>query len=225
LPEKAIKKKTDTKFHKDTFDKTTAERRQKVIEVAISEFSANGYNATNINDIARKSGISIGAMYSYFASKEDLFLAIVNNAYILLETTLKAVSNKSSDIFEIFEGMLAASREYAIKYPELHQIYLDMTTQALSKMAGRLSTQIEPITVHLYKDILKQAKSEGKIRQDIDEELTAFCIDNLFVMYQFSFSADYYKERMKIFLGEEKLGDIHASEQKIMTFIRKALTD
>lgn len=223
MPEKALKRKSEVKFHKDTFDKTTEERRLKVIEVATSEFAANGYNATNINEIASKAGISIGAMYSYFASKEDLFLAVVNKAYIVLETALKEVSEHSHNVFEMIDGMLKASREYAIKCPELNQIYLDLTTQALSKMASRLSTQIEPVTFSLYQDMLKKAKKDGIIGEDVDEEAAAFCIDNLVVMYQFSFSADYYKERMKIFLGQEKLDDIENTEKKIAAFIRKAI--
>ncbi len=223
MPERAVKRSNTVKFHKDTFDKTTEERRLKVLEVAMSEFAANGYNATNINEIASKAGISIGAMYSYFASKEDLFLAVVNKAYTVLETALKEVNATSHNVFEMAEGMLRVSREYALKWPELNQIYLDLTTQALSKMADRLSTQIEPITVHLYKDMLKKAKNDGIIGSDVDEDVAAFCIDNIMMMYQFSFSADYYKERMKIFLGQEKLDDMVQTEQKLADFIRNAI--
>jgi TetR/AcrR family transcriptional regulator len=223
LTEKAVKKKQEVRFHKDTFDKTTAERRQRVIDVAISEFAARGYSATNINDIAKKSGISIGAMYSYFASKEDLFLAVVNQAYTLLETVLNDVREKHTDVFELLSGLLAASREYAIRYPELNQIYLDLTTQGLSQMASRLSNKLESVTVQLYRDVLRRAKAEGQIAPDIDEEAAAFHIDNIFVMYQFSFSVDYYKERMKIFLGDKKYKDTAGIEKSILGFIHKAL--
>jgi TetR/AcrR family transcriptional regulator len=216
------KKRQQYVFHKETFDKTTAERRQRVIDVAVSEFAARGYNATNINDIAKKAGISIGAMYSYFASKEDLFLAVVNSAYTLLETVLNEERAKHADIFSLLEGMLAASREYALRCPELNQIYLDLTTQGLSQMASRLSNKLESITVQLYRDALRQAKEQGQIDKGLDEEAAALFIDNIFVMYQFSFSVDYYKERLKIFLGG-KQGDTAGVEKSIMSFIRKAL--
>ncbi len=187
-------------FHKETFDKTTAERRQRVIDVAVSEFAARGYSATNINDIAKKADVSIGAMYSYFASKEDLFLAIVNSAYQLLEAVLNEVREKSADIYELFYGMLTASREYALRYPELNQIYLDLTTQGLSQMAARLSNKLETITVKLYRQVLREAKQKGQIAADVDEDAAALFIDNIFITYQFSFSVDYYKDRMAIFL-------------------------
>lgn len=80
------------KFHKDTFENTTSMRRKKVLDEAIAEFANKGYHATSINEIARNANISIGAMYSYFASKEDLFLSIVNDAYELMNQILETVS-------------------------------------------------------------------------------------------------------------------------------------
>jgi len=213
----------NNKFHKDTFDKTTEDRRQKVLEVAIAEFASKGYSATSINVIARKAEISIGAMYSYFASKEDLFLTIVNNAYLLMEKILKDVVTNSSDVYDCIETMLATARTFAIEYPQLNQIYLDITTQALSGMALRLSNKLEIITPQVLSNVIKQAKIDGKVSEDIDERVVSYCIDNIFMMYQFSFSSDYYKERLKIFVGEEKLNDIKSVEESIMKFIRTAL--
>ena len=213
----------NNKFHKDTFDKTTKDRRQKVLEVAIAEFASKGYSATSINVIARKAEISIGAMYSYFASKEDLFLTIVNNAYLLMEKILKDVVTNSSDVYDCIETMLATARTFAIEYPQLNQIYLDITTQALSGMALRLSNKLEIITPQVLSNVIKQAKIDGKVSEDIDERVVSYCIDNIFMIYQFSFSSDYYKERLKIFVGEEKLNDIKSVEESIMKFIRTAI--
>jgi len=222
MAENNIKNKK-SKFHKDTFDKTTEDRRQKVLEAAIDEFAAKGYSATSINDIASNAHISIGSMYSYFASKEDLFLTIVNNAYFVMEKILNDIAVSSTDVFECVEKMLFASRKFALEYPQLNQIYLDITTQALSQMSVRLSSKLEMITPQLLSNIIKQAKTEGKVSSDIDERVASFVIDNIYMMYQFSFSSDYYKERMKIYLGEEKLNDINQVESSILKFIRRAL--
>jgi len=211
------------KFHKSTFEKTTEDRRQKVLEVAIVEFAAKGYSATSINDIARNARISIGSMYSYFASKEDLFLTIVNNAYYVMENILNDVAVNCTDVFDCAAKMLSASRKFALEYPQLNQIYLDITTQALAQMSVRLSDKLENITPHLLSGIIRQAKTDGIVSRDIDEQVAAFVIDNIFMIYQFSFSSDYYKERMKIYLGEEKVNDIDQVEESILKFICAAL--
>lgn len=211
-------------FHKTTFNKTSKDRRQKVLEVAMEEFAANGYNAASINEVARKSNISIGAMYSYFASKEDLFLSIVHHAYALMDSILGEVVASSKDIFDCVERMVAASRSFAQEYPLLNQIYLDITTQGLSPMSVRLSRELEDITPRILSAMIKKAKSEGKVDAELDEGVASFCIDNILMMYQFSFSSDYYKERMKIYLGEENLNDQAKVEAQIVRFIKAAIS-
>lgn len=214
---------TRNKFHKDTFDKTSEERRQKVLKTAIEEFALRGYNATSINDISRKAQVSIGAMYSYFASKEDLFLAIVNNAYFLMDDILKDVLQNSRDIFDCVRRMIYAARKFATDYPQLNRIYLDITTQALSHMSIRLSNTLEIITPQILCEFIIKAKSEGKIKKDLNERVAAYCMDNIFTMYQFSFSSDYYKERLKIYIGEESLDNIDKLEDSMYEFITGAL--
>jgi AcrR family transcriptional regulator len=54
----------------------TAKRRQ-IIEGARAIFLAQGFDAASMNDIARAAGVSKGTLYVYFADKEQLFSAIV----------------------------------------------------------------------------------------------------------------------------------------------------
>ena len=211
-------------FYKSTFQNISKNKKKKIFEVAISEFASKGYNATNINIIAEKSKISIGSMYSYFASKEDLFLAIVDQGFQILENALNEVKAEEGDVFEIIERLFKVTREYIINYPELNQIYLDFSTQGLSNLSRKLSKKMEFITAELYIDILKRAKKEGTISLDIDERLASFYIDNLLVMFQFSFTSDYYKERMRIFIGDEGIEDEEKTIKCMIEFVRKALS-
>lgn len=215
--------KLQVKFYKSAFEKTTEDRRKKIFDVALGEFAVNGYNATNINVIAKKSGVSIGAMYSYFASKEDLFLSIVDKGFDILESALKEVNIEDGDIFDFYRRLLNTTRNYVINYPEFNQIYLDITTQGLSSLSNRLSNKLEAITAELYRNIIKKARQSGVISRDIDERMVSFCLDNLLVMFQFSFTSDYYRERMKIFLGDEAVKKSEDIIDGIMAFVRKAL--
>ena len=212
------------RYYKSTFENITEDRRAKIMDVAISEFAARGYNATNINVIAKKAGISIGSMYSYFESKEALFLTIVDEGFHLLETAINEVSAESEDIFDIFEKLLIYSRNYAINYPEMNQIYLDLTTQGLSSLSAKLSKQMESITAKFYYESLKAAKQKGIVRYDLDERLASFYLDNLIIMFQFSFTSDYYKERMKIFLGTDVIEDEDKIIKGLMDFVKKAVS-
>lgn len=212
------------KFHKKTFEKISEERRRKIFDVAISEFAANGYNGTNINVIVKKAGISIGSMYSYFASKEDLFLTIVDKASQMLQSALKEVNIDDGDIYGMFEQLLWIAHNYAVTYPEMNQIYLDITTQGLSSLSNRLSHTLEEITAKMYRDVINRAKEKGLIDSSINERILSFCLDNLITMYQFSFTSDYYKERLKIFLGDDMADDNEKVILGIMKIVKKAMS-
>ncbi len=211
------------KFHKKAFESTSKIRQEKVMQAAHEAFAAKGYSGTSINDIAKKAEISIGAMYSYFASKEDLFLSIVNHAYETMDDILKKIANESSDLMDCIERMLVTSRTFAQDYPELNQMYLDITTQALSGLSERLSDRLENITPQLLQRKIKEAKAQGVVAQTVDEKVISFCLDNLFMMYQFSFSSDYYKQRMKIYVGQDYIAEPEKMEKHILKFIEKGL--
>lgn len=50
------------------------EVRDRIIAAAVRVFSDKGYHSSTIADVCRQSGLSVGAIYTYFSSKEALFL-------------------------------------------------------------------------------------------------------------------------------------------------------
>lgn len=210
-------------FYKDRFKVISEEKQKKILDAAVEEFSSNGFNGTNINKVAKRAGISIGAMYSYFDSKDDLYLTVVERMFGVLSKILSEVEVKK-DIYEIVEDLFMSAHKYAVSHPQLNQIYLDMSTQSLSKLSRKLSGSLETITKNLYIEVIERARKEKKIIIDVDDRILAFLIDNLVMMYQFSFTSEYYKGRMEIFLGQELTDDYEKQIKQIVKFIKNALT-
>jgi AcrR family transcriptional regulator len=48
--------------------------RNRILDAAIKVFGELGYDSASIQDVVRESGLSVGAVYTYFKGKEDLFL-------------------------------------------------------------------------------------------------------------------------------------------------------
>ena len=211
------------KYHKDTFTRIPEEKQRRILDAAVAEFAANGFPRANINVIAQKAGISIGAMYKYFGSKEDLFLTIIERAHGLLAGVLEEIDRAPGDIFEKIEQMVRAAQKHARQFPELHQIYLDMTSEGLSHLSRKLSGKMETVSARFYEKMIRRAMAQGKVGKHLDPHVTALCIDNLILMLQYSYTSDYFKERMKIFLGPEALEDDEKVVQGLMGFIRGAL--
>jgi AcrR family transcriptional regulator len=55
----------------------SAERRAQIIQAAMACFTRKGYNNTTMDDVAVESGLSKGALYWYFKSKDDLFKSAI----------------------------------------------------------------------------------------------------------------------------------------------------
>ena len=52
------------------------DKKERLTSAAHSLFLKNGYKNTNIAQIAKKAGVAVGSFYNYYASKEDIFLAV-----------------------------------------------------------------------------------------------------------------------------------------------------
>ena len=57
--------------------RSSIDRREQIIAIAIQLFATNGYHKTKISDIVREAGIAQGTFYWYFKSKESIALEII----------------------------------------------------------------------------------------------------------------------------------------------------
>jgi len=55
-------------------------RRQQIVDAARVRFASNGFARTSMADIISESGLSNGAIYRYFASKEEIVIAVCDQA-------------------------------------------------------------------------------------------------------------------------------------------------
>jgi AcrR family transcriptional regulator len=68
----------------------SAARRDAVLAAALDEFSARGFAATRIDDVARRAGVAKGTIYLYFRDKEALFKDLVRTMLVPLVAALEA---------------------------------------------------------------------------------------------------------------------------------------
>ena len=58
-----------------------SETERKILETAKKEFLERGFNGTSMRRIAALAGVTTGALYGYFDSKEKIFDALVKDSY------------------------------------------------------------------------------------------------------------------------------------------------
>lgn len=67
-------------------------RRQQIIDAARARFATHGFAHTSMTDLVEASGLSVGAIYRYFNSKNDIIAAICGQASQAFPTELTAAS-------------------------------------------------------------------------------------------------------------------------------------
>src|SRR5450631_1417596 len=69
----------------------SAERRDAILAAALDEFSARGFEATRLDDVARRAGIAKGTIYLYFRDKESLFQELIRTMLTPIVGTIEAL--------------------------------------------------------------------------------------------------------------------------------------
>jgi AcrR family transcriptional regulator len=59
----------------------SAETRIHIVEAAYRLFVANGYNATAMREISQQAGVTVGAVYNHFETKEDIWVAVIQEKH------------------------------------------------------------------------------------------------------------------------------------------------
>ena len=150
-------------------------RREQILAAAMKCFARNGYRTTSIEDIVRESKLSVGAIYSYFPSKQDLFLALAEQRTTETLEAFRAVyerpgsmAEKNRDAVELFFQQMSAelapycrvSFEFWSEAPK---------SDALQAERARLCDAIRQFIVWT----LTEARETGELRPDVDIEAAA----------------------------------------------------
>lgn len=79
---------------------------QAILAAALEVFSARGYAATRLDDVARHAGVGKGTLYLYVSSKQDLFEAMIRNSFQSPFDMMEAAVRESSLSLEEMLRML-----------------------------------------------------------------------------------------------------------------------
>ncbi len=208
---------------KPTFNNISEEKRIKILSVAINEFAYNGFENANINTIAKKAQVSVGSLYKYFDTKTDLFLTSVNYGIQNLEAVMESVIVSDEPIMKKLEKLIRIAIGYSRKDEVLIKLYNIVTSESNSDLAKKIATEMESLTCAAYKRVIAEGQAEGEIRKDIDPGMAAYLVDNILMNIQFTYACDYYKERYKIYCGENIFEKDEFVLENILRFVEAAL--
>ncbi|WEX75539.1 TetR family transcriptional regulator [Sinorhizobium numidicum] len=143
--------------------------RASILAAATKEFAENGIGGARVDAIAERAGTNKRMLYHYFGDKEQLYLAVLEEAYIGIRTAEKSV--KLSDL-EPEEGVAELAMftwRYFLEHPEFLSL---LGTENLHRARWlRQSTRLKELHSHFIdklSGLLDRGKAMGLFRADVD---------------------------------------------------------
>ncbi|WP_424627254.1 TetR/AcrR family transcriptional regulator [Bradyrhizobium sp. SYSU BS000235] len=81
-----------------------SERREAIVAAALEEFTARGFAATRLDDVAKRAGVAKGTIYLHFKDKEALFQELVRTALVPLIARLSNPPTMGGSVRGMMEG-------------------------------------------------------------------------------------------------------------------------
>jgi AcrR family transcriptional regulator len=91
-------------------------RRRDILAAARDQIAAEGYLSLNMREIAKGAGVSAGTLYSYFATKEEIFATLYADEIAVHNERVRAIGERANDL----EGLV---RDLATAYLDLYAAY------------------------------------------------------------------------------------------------------
>lgn len=150
------------------------EKEKKIIDSALKLFAQKGYSSTSIQEIANDCGISKGAFYIYFKSKDSLLFAILDYYYKELVQLFDSIRLEDITAKEKLVEQTAAFFEHALK----HKDFIIMQTR---EQAIPLNDSIKHLIMQMQTDI--REFSLAYLLELYGEKTSRFHLD-LQIMYE-----------------------------------------
>ena len=143
--------------------------RAKILAAAKKEFARRGLGGARVDEIAERAKANKRMIYHYFDSKEGLFQAVVEQAYLDIRAAERALELDSLAPREALETLLRFTWEYDLKNPEFITLVNSENLHRARHL--RRSTRVPEASRHLVSmvaELLERGVAEGVFRPGID---------------------------------------------------------
>jgi len=156
-------------------------RRMEIVKAAVELFVRKGFHRTTVREIAQKFGMSVGTLYEYIRTKEDIL-------YLVCDYIHTSVSERVRPSLEItgntIERLRNAIRSYYVIVDEMQDyvLFLYQETKSLSYNARKYIFKSEEEMTSIFEEIILQGIEDGTF--NISKKDVNFLANEIMVMAQ-----------------------------------------
>jgi AcrR family transcriptional regulator len=150
------------------------EAKNRILNAATQMFLENGYKKTKMTEIARKLGVSKGALYQYYNSKDELLMGVVSEGAQFRKSSIFATMSSEQlpmlPTKECFDKMIQSTAQ-------IDKLGVEIASVALNNpeiMKGVRSFYLDE--VNIVQEFFDKMKEENLIKPDTDTRVVAVSI-------------------------------------------------
>lgn len=168
-------------------------KEKMILDSAVALFTAKGFQATRMEDVAKKAGISKGLTYFYYKNKEDLFMALTRKAFDQFKEEFREVlRSKGKNGLEMLVDLMQKIVNFAKEQPVYYQAVLNFLDVLKKYNQPALRKEIDPLildSIHFHKlleihhepiklgiQMVSQGIKDGSIRPELQPEITFYTV-------------------------------------------------
>lgn len=147
--------------------------RDQLIQRALELFERNGYPRTSVEDIVSAAGLTKGAFYHHFQSKEEV-LEIIHNDYVdaqleMCEKVIGQYTDPREQLAQIARRTITGLGEYRAHV----SVYLQDRRFLTGVRRGNVTMKRNQVD-RIFTGIIERGAASGVFREDVDPKLVAF---------------------------------------------------
>lgn len=147
--------------------KLVEERREQIVDCAVKLFIQHGYHKTTTRMLAKETGLSIGSLYEYITTKDDVLYLVCMAIHNAVERALQDAFDRSLGGRESLKEII---REHFLVCNRMsdHILLMYQVTHLLPVKRQKIVLEAELGITSLFIDSMQQLKKSGKLLLDDD---------------------------------------------------------
>ena len=143
----------------------------KIFDAALSISNNKGFSAMSLRDLSKETGLSMGALYSYISSKDDLLnMLLEQGRSVIMNVLLEHLAGVEDPKDKLKRALQIHLYLSEVMQPWFYFFYME--TKNLNKALHRKAIEAELFTEKIFIDIIEAGISTGMFRS-VDSLLTA----------------------------------------------------
>ncbi|AWB85393.1 TetR/AcrR family transcriptional regulator [Mycetocola zhujimingii] len=147
-----------------------AERtKEDILEVATAEFAANGYAGARVDEIAARTRTTKRMIYYYFASKEGLYLRVLERVYAQIRQVERGVQIDELSPREALRKLAETTFDHHTTHEEFIQLVsIENIHRAEHLLQSPTILRENATAITVLESVIRRGVSEGVFRDDVD---------------------------------------------------------